>query len=445
MPLVGKTLILGVMFRSRFIVAVLLPVVVFGCVTKVMTLDAIAERYVKLALRVGLFKPDLVDAYYGPPEWRPAPADSAGVFPYDACRAEAADLLAGLDAIAAGRTDSLQRTRINGLRSQIRSLAATIEILHGKKMSFDEESQALYGVTAPTHDTSYYDSILQALDTMLPGEGALVDRYEQFRKQFIIPPDKIDTLVRITLTEFRRRTTAHIPMPPGDTFVIEYVGRQPWGAYNWYQGNYRGLMQIDTTKPLYVTGMIGLVAHEGYPGHHLGDVVREETLLRNRRWMENSVILLFSPVSLVSEGTGNYAAELAAPRAARIAFIKNVLCPMAGISPAEVERYFDIQELQRQLRYAWRDAARRYLDGVATPEATIAWLGHYCLETAQKAASSVAFFDKFRSYVINYSLGEDLTKAYVEHPDDSGDVTSLRWNRFRQLILDPTALMDSSK
>jgi hypothetical protein len=33
-------------------------------------MDALAERYVKLVLAVGLHDADYVDAYYGPPEWR---------------------------------------------------------------------------------------------------------------------------------------------------------------------------------------------------------------------------------------------------------------------------------------------------------------------------------------------------------------------------------------
>jgi hypothetical protein len=36
------------------------------------SMNSIAEQYVRLALAIGQHDPDYVDAYYGPPEWRPA-------------------------------------------------------------------------------------------------------------------------------------------------------------------------------------------------------------------------------------------------------------------------------------------------------------------------------------------------------------------------------------
>lgn len=426
----------------RIILAIFLSTAVFGCGKDVLTVDAVAERYVKLALKIGAYKADYIDAYYGPEEWKPSPADSGAVFPYEECRAEAATLLAGLDRGAVADADTMQQIRVRCLRRQLQSMAAMVEILNGRKMSFDEESQALYGVTIPAHDTAFYDSALLALEAALPGEGDFTDRYERFRKQFVIPPDKIDTVVKATVAACRRAAAEHIPLPPGEAFVVTYVGRRPWGAYNWYQGNYRSLMQIDTSKPLYITGLPDLIAHEGYPGHHLSNAYREEQLLRKRHWVETYVQLLFSPVSLVDEGTANYAGDLVFPREAKIEFIKTVLCPLAGVSPDEVERYFTIGDLKRRLEYAWCDAARRHLDGLETVETTLAWLRKYCLRTGAQASSSVAFFDRYRSYVINYDLGEDLTRAYIERPGDSGGVVSLRWKRYCHLLLDDSAIMD---
>lgn len=431
------------MHRGRLIIPAIFLVVALGCGRNIMTLDSVAERFVKLALKVGAYKADYVDAYFGPADWKPSPADSTAVFPYEECRTEAAALLAGLDAVTTAKADTLQHIRIKSLRRQLQSLAAMVEILYGQKMSFDEESQALYGVTAPVHDTAYYDSTLKALDAMLPGEGAITDRYETFRNQFIIPTDKIDTLVKLTVAACRRTSADHFGLPPGEAFVVEYVGRQPWGAYNWYQGKYHSLMQIDTSKPLYVTGLPDLIAHEGYPGHHLSNVFREKELRLKHKWVECSILLLFGPVSLVDEGTANYAGDLVMPRAAKIEFIKTVLCPLAGLPSTDVERYFDIGEMKRRLDYAWLDAARRRVDGAATGDETIAWLRQYCLRTQAQATSSIAFFERYRSYAVNYALGEDLTKAYVERPNDDGDTVSLHWNRYRHLLLDASAILES--
>jgi hypothetical protein len=36
-----------------------------------LKMNNIAEQYVKLVLEIGIYKPDYVDAYYGPEEWKP--------------------------------------------------------------------------------------------------------------------------------------------------------------------------------------------------------------------------------------------------------------------------------------------------------------------------------------------------------------------------------------
>ena len=53
-------------------------VVVVTTINQGMTVDTIAEDYVKLVLAVGQHDADFVDAYYGPPEWkkRPMPRSS---------------------------------------------------------------------------------------------------------------------------------------------------------------------------------------------------------------------------------------------------------------------------------------------------------------------------------------------------------------------------------
>ncbi len=40
-------------------------------VTGADVMGPLAERYVRLVLAVGQHDPDFVDAYYGPPEWKP--------------------------------------------------------------------------------------------------------------------------------------------------------------------------------------------------------------------------------------------------------------------------------------------------------------------------------------------------------------------------------------
>ncbi len=52
------------------------------------------------------------------------------------------------------------------------------------------------------------------------------------------------------------------------------------------------------------------------------------------------------------------------------------------------------------------------------------------------ARQRMRFVDQYRSYVINYNLGKDVVRAFV---DGDGDVRSQddRWTHFMQLLASP--------
>ena len=38
-------------------------------------------------------------------------------------------------------------------------------------------------------------------------------------------------------------------LPANENFVVEYVTKQVWSAYNWYKGNAQSLIQVNTDFP----------------------------------------------------------------------------------------------------------------------------------------------------------------------------------------------------
>ena len=52
-------------------------------------------------------------------------------------------------------------------------LVTRADMLAGRKLTFDEESQALYDATAPTHDEGHFRSLLDSLESVLPGTGPI--------------------------------------------------------------------------------------------------------------------------------------------------------------------------------------------------------------------------------------------------------------------------------
>jgi hypothetical protein len=184
---------------------------------------------------------------------------------------------------------------------------------------------------------------------------------------------------------------------------------------------------------------VDLASHEGYPGHHVYNSLLEQHLVRGREWMEFSVYALFSPQSLIAEGTANYGIAMAFPGEQRFEYERDTLFKLAGLDGSRAEEYDHVQNIVRQLGYAGNEAARAYLDGRMTREEAVRWLMTYALMTRPQAEQRTRFFDTYRSYVINYNLGQDLVASYVERDGAEMDV---RWQRFTELLSTPRVPSD---
>jgi hypothetical protein len=310
-------------------------------------------------------------------------------------------------------------------------------MLRRERLSFDEESRALYDAVAPTFPESHFQNVLDQLEKQLPGTGPVLPRYEAFRSAFVIPKDRLDAVFQAAIAGCRERTAAHIALPPGERFTLEYVTNKSWSGYNWYQGGYRSVIQMNTDLPIYIDRALDLACHEGYPGHHVYNALLERHLVRDRGWVEFSVYALFSPQSLIAEGTANYGIEVAFPGQERSTFEGQVLFPAAGIDAGLARNYYEVQALAEKLAYAGNEAARRYLNGEIDREAAAAWLERYALMPKERAAQRVRFFDQYRSYVINYNLGKDLVRDYIESRPGVAGNPERRWQEFEKLLSSP--------
>ena len=402
-------------------------------------LNTVAERYVHLVLAFGQHDPDYVDAFYGQAEWKTQAEEQKKSL--DAIGAEAAEVIAALAKTPIAGDDLLQLRR-EYLQKQISAMAARVRMLEGEKLKFDDESRALYDAVAPTYrqsgsdPDSHFDQIIAQLEKKIPGTGPLWERYEKWRKPFLIPKDKLDTVFQLAIKECRARTLAHVALPPNESFTVEYVTNKPWGGYNWYKGNFHSVIQVNTDLPTFIDRAVDLAAHEGYPGHHVYNSLLEKNLVRDRGWMEFSVYPLFSPQSLVAEGTANFGREVAFPtKTERMKFEKEVLFPAAGIDSKRADEYYDVQDLMKQLDYAVNEAARRLINGEIDESAAVEWLQKYAVMEPARAQQRVKFIQRYRSYVINYNLGEDMVRRYIEKR--SGVDPEKRWSEFAKLLSSP--------
>lgn len=397
-----------------------------------------AEAFVPLTLEAGTYEKDYVDAYYGPPELQ-AKAQAAPRARTD-LEAEARRQVASLDRdVIPHLSDPLEKRRAIALRGFYQAAATRLAMIGGQKFRFDDEAEGLFSLRPQLHPLSHYDAVLARLETLLPGDGPLAARVDAFNERYVIPKERLQAVFDAAIAECRARTVKHMALPEGERFTMRFVTGKPWSGYNYYQGGYKSLIEINTDLPIRISRAVDLGCHEGYPGHHVLNLMIERKLVQQRGWQEYAVNPLYSPQSVIAEGSANYGIDLAFPGAQRLAFERDVLYPLAGLNPASAQAFWEVQQQTEALSGARLTIARMYLDGEIDRARALELTQKYLLVSPARAAQSVGFTDHYRSYVINYGLGRDMVRAFVEHgqPDEA-----TRWRRMEHLLSEPTPPRD---
>lgn len=392
------------------------------------SVDELAERFVRLGLGVGLHDQNYVDAYHGPDEWlEAAKASNPSI---SDLKTEAVAIIEGLSAPA----DSDPRAA--ALRRQTVAALARLRMAEGEKLPFDQETRELYDAKAPRYSTAEFDATLAEIEKLIPGDGALSERVDAFRNSLAIPADKLRPVFDAAIAECRRRTLEHFDLPRTERFSLRFVTDKPWSGYNWYKGDFESVIEVNTDHPIIIDRAVDLGCHEGYPGHHFWNILVERDFLKGRNWVEYSIYPLFSPQSLIGEGSANYGIELAFPGDEKVAFERDTLYPLAGLDPAKAATLEALNKAQRKLQHARNHVAREYLDGRIGREEAIAMIVKYNLVSEARAEQTVSFIETYRGYVINYNLGRDLVAAHIDRRARDGVD---RWQAFGDLLTTPVS------
>ncbi|HRO32559.1 MAG TPA: hypothetical protein PLQ03_04025 [Brevundimonas sp.] len=397
-------------------------------------LDAIARDYVGLILEIGEHEDGYVDAYYGPPEW--AAAAKANPRSVADLGQAAQALTQRLQAVPEAGLDAESRQRRQYLMAHVSAAAARLRMIGGERMGFADEAEALFGVRPDLPPLSSFDPVLAELDALVPGQGPLNERVAALRARYVIPKDRLDEVMRTAMAECRARTARRIPLPAHERFTLEFVTDKPWSGYNYYKGDANSLIQINTDLPIYIDRAVDLGCHEGYPGHHVYNALLEQTFVREKGWVEMSVYPLFSPMSLIAEGSANYGIDLAFPGAERAEYEARVLYPLAGLDPATAQDGLRLLALTDRLKRAEYVIADDFLSGRVDREETLNRLQTYGLSDRARATQRLSFIETYRSYVINYGLGRDMVRDWVERqgPD--------HWATMQRLLASQTLPAD---
>jgi hypothetical protein len=366
-------------------------------------MDEIARDYLELALSLERHVEGFVDAYFGPPEIKAA-VDAAPPRPLGELAGQAARLLAAVEA----EDGSPQRQEY--LAAQVRAMQVVIDKAAGRELDFQTEVERTFDITPAMVDESTFAAAHAELERALPGSGPLRERLEDWRKSQELAPDRVLPVFELALAETRRRTLDLFELPAGEDLSMQVVRDQPWSAYNWYLGNYRSRIDLNSDLPLRASAAVPLLAHEAYAGHHTEHAIKEQKLYREEGRAEHAVQLLLAPECVLSEGIADSAREILFDDESLIAFLGDVLYPAAGLPGFDVERQILVDCAAQGLGGVSGNAALLLHREGRPVEEVQAYIEHWSLRTAREALQTLKFIQNrlYRSYVFNYALGKQL-------------------------------------
>ncbi len=361
-----------------------------------MTQSAV-ERYLLLGLQLGRHVDGIVDAYFGPPELAAAVEAEPPVDP----RALAADAEALLDELEDG-----------WLRDQVVGLRTYAGVLAGESGSYADEVEGCYGVRPHYTDEAVFTAAHERLEKLLPGDGPLAERHQRWEASIRVPTEQVEGTIAAVIEEARAWTRGLVELPDGEGVVLEIVRDKPWLAFCGYLGDLRSRIAVNVTLPISAIELLILTLHEAYPGHHAERCCKEHLLVRGRGLLEETLVLVPTPQSLVTEGIAKLAPEMLLEGDAG-AVLAAVIVD-AGIE-LDLAHALAVGRALEPCRWAEVNAALMLHDAGASEADTHAYLERWGLMTPELAAHMIRFFTEptSRTYITTYSAGRELCRAYV--------------------------------
>lgn len=361
-------------------------------------MDVVAS-YLELCLRLGRHVDGLVDAYYGPPEIS------------ERLEAERLPDPAKLAEDAASLLDAADDNR--WLKSQLVGLETVARRLAGEEIAYEDEVERCYGIRPMRVPEEQFEATHEALDAALPGRGSVAERYQAWREQDPLTGDALARVIEGLAAELKERTARLTGLPDGESVHFEYVTDEPWAAYNYYLGDLRSRIAINTDSGMTPSFVVELVAHETYPGHHAEHAWKEQKLVRDGGQLEETILMIGTPQSLVSEGIAGLAVETALGDEEQDVTAAHVAGTGVAYDP-DVSRA--VQEARRPLeRVSGNVALMIHSDGRPVADAR-EYLMRWALMSDARAGRALQFITDpvWRSYVTTYADGYHLCRDFVD-------------------------------
>jgi hypothetical protein len=379
-------------------------------------LQAAAERYLLLGLRLGRHVDGLVDAYFGPPELAATVEAETLVEPNV--------LVTEADALLDELGDGWLRDQVAGLRTYAGVLA-------GEPTAYADEVEGCYGVRPTFTDEEVFTATHERLEELLPGDGQLGERLERWETSIRVPVERIEGTIEAVIDEARAWTRGLVELPDGEGVELEIVRDVAWLAFCEYVGGLRSRISVNVDLPMSAIELLVLAMHETYPGHHVERSCKDHLLVLGGGLLEEAIVMVPTPQSLVSEGIAKLGPTLLLEGdggAALAAVVHD-----AGIE-LDLAHALAVERAREPLTGADVNAALMLYEAGASDAETQAYLERWGLLTPELAAHVIRFLREptSRTYILTYSAGRDLCRTYVAGEPE----------RFRRLVTEQVRVGD---
>jgi hypothetical protein len=193
----------------------------------------------------------------------------------------------------------------------------------------------------------------------------------------------------------------------------EVVSDKPWSGFNYYLGNFRSRVAINTDLRHRMSNLPHLVAHESYPGHHTEHCRKEAGLVRSQRQAEQTIFLVNTPQCLMAEGMADLGLQ-AAVGPGWGPWAEEILGDLGLRMDGELAEKLELAAAG--LLGVRQDAALMLHDQHADPADVAAYLQRWLLVPDSRARQMLRFLSDplWRAYTTTYVEGYRLLRAWLD-------------------------------
>ena len=407
------------------------------------SVDQLAEDYIDVAFKLDEISRGEVDNYFG--SYNPGQISGASL---NEILIDAGDLRARVDRAKEGISDP----RLEGLALKVDHLLRVLDFLaDDDALSFSEELNSFFGIRideltpetrldssgrvvsverAPTALELAASEALEELDTLLPGQGSLPFRVSNFQSRFLAPLSQREQLFELALAACEKNTKENWELPLDSGVKINWTREvsTPWHSY---LGEGASEISINPLAMGYIGLMIDVACHEGYPGHHAQHVLLEQNLNDvGDLSPEERLMLLRTQKTAVLEGAADYGIGLAFPQDERLEFERDVLFPLAGLDPTEIESYLRVHHLVKIANAGVTKTIQAYADGKLPSVAAAVRLENDFLVASPRAV--LEFVDRYGAYAAIYPISGSTITGFL---NSQAKLNIAYWDGLQELII----------